>query len=69
MTAIELVSDKAAKTPMDNATMTRMHQTVYEAGTMVRLGAQNILMSPPLTITKVEVDTILASLDTGLASL
>ena len=69
MTGIELVSDKAAKTPMDNATMKRLHQTVYEAGTMVRLGMHNILMSPPLTITEAEVDTVLASLDAGLASL
>jgi adenosylmethionine-8-amino-7-oxononanoate aminotransferase len=36
---------------------------------MVRLGMHNILMSPPLTITEAEVDTVLASLDAGLASL
>ena len=68
MTAIELVSDKATKTPMDNATMKRLHQVTYEAGAMVRLGANNILMSPPLTITATEIDTVLASLESGLAS-
>ena len=68
MTAIELVSDKATKTPMDNATMKRLHQVTYEAGAMVRLGVNNILMSPPLTITATEIDTVLASLESGLAS-
>lgn len=68
MTAIELVSDKATKTPIDNATMKRLHQVTYEAGAMVRLGANNILMSPPLTITETEIDTVLASLESGLAS-
>ena len=68
MTGIELVSDRAAKTPMDNDTMKRVHQATYEAGTMVRLGAHNILMSPPLTITAAEVDQIIASLDAGFAA-
>ncbi|MDG2404928.1 MAG: aspartate aminotransferase family protein, partial [Paracoccaceae bacterium] len=62
-------SDKSAKTPMDNAAMKRLHQTVYEAGTMVRLGMHNILMSPPLTITEAEIDSVLDALDIGLASL
>lgn len=68
MTGIELVSDKAAKTPMDAETMKRVHQTTYEAGTMVRLGAHNVLMSPPLTISEAEVDTILSSLDAGFSA-
>lgn len=65
MTGIELVSDKAAKTPMDMDTMKRIHAATYQSGTMVRLGANNILMSPPLTITEAEVNSILASLETG----
>ncbi|MFK7754747.1 MAG: aminotransferase class III-fold pyridoxal phosphate-dependent enzyme [Sedimentitalea sp.] len=68
MTGIELVSDKAAKTPMDMDTMKRIHTATYASGTMVRLGGPNILMSPPLTITEAEVDTILSSIDTGLAA-
>jgi len=67
MTGIELVSDKTAKTPMDAETMKRVHQATYEAGTMVRLGAHNVLMSPPLTITEAEVDRIITSLDAGFA--
>ena len=68
MTGIELVSDKQTKTPMDMATMKRIHQTTYEAGAMVRLGMHNILMSPPLTISEAEVDKIIGALDAGFAA-
>ncbi|MDU8910122.1 aminotransferase class III-fold pyridoxal phosphate-dependent enzyme [Aestuariicoccus sp. MJ-SS9] len=68
MTGIEIVSDKAAKTPMDAETMQRIHEATYEAGAMVRLGMHNILMSPPLTITEAEVDAILNALDAGFSA-
>ncbi|WP_294225276.1 aminotransferase class III-fold pyridoxal phosphate-dependent enzyme [uncultured Shimia sp.] len=68
MTGIELVSDKAVKTPMDMATMKKIHEATYQAGSMVRLGAHNVLMSPPLTISEAEVNTILSALDTGFAA-
>ena len=68
MTGIEIVSDKAEKTPMDAATMKRIHKTTYDAGAMVRLGMHNVLMSPPLTITEAEVNTILAALDAGFSA-
>ncbi|SPF79624.1 aminotransferase class III-fold pyridoxal phosphate-dependent enzyme [Pseudoprimorskyibacter insulae] len=67
MTGIELVSDSAAKTPMDGATMTRIQDATYEAGAMVRIGMHNILMSPPLTITADEVDVIINALDAGFS--
>ncbi|WP_422002634.1 aminotransferase class III-fold pyridoxal phosphate-dependent enzyme [Roseovarius mucosus] len=68
MMGIELVSDRAKKTPMDAATMKRVHQATYEAGAMVRLGAHNILMSPPLVISEAEVNVILSALDAGFAA-
>lgn len=68
MTGIEIVSDTAAKTPMDMATMKRIHQVAYENGAMVRLGANNILMSPPLTITEQEINTVLSALDAGFSA-
>ncbi|WP_371039301.1 aminotransferase class III-fold pyridoxal phosphate-dependent enzyme [Rhodosalinus sp. FB01] len=68
MTGIEIVSDRAARTPMDAVTMKRIHQATYEAGAMVRLGMHNILMSPPLTITEAEVDTILDALEKGFSA-
>ena len=68
MTGVELVSDGAAKTPMDMATMKRIHKTAYEAGAMVRLGMNNILMSPPLVITEAEVQTLIDALDAGFSA-
>jgi adenosylmethionine-8-amino-7-oxononanoate aminotransferase len=68
MTGIEIVSDKAAKTPMDAATMKRIHKATYEAGCMVRLGMHNILMSPPLVITEDEVNKVLSALDAGFSA-
>ena len=68
MTGVEIVSDRAAKTPMDMGTMKRIHTTAYEAGAMVRLGMNNILMSPPLVITEAEVQTIIDALDAGFAA-
>jgi adenosylmethionine-8-amino-7-oxononanoate aminotransferase len=68
MTGFEMVSDKTAKTPIDPATVKRIQQATYEAGAMVRMGPPNILMSPPLTISEGEVQTILDALDTGLSA-
>ncbi|THD74007.1 aminotransferase class III-fold pyridoxal phosphate-dependent enzyme [Thalassobius vesicularis] len=68
MHGIEIVSDKAAKTPMDAASMKRIHTAAYQAGAMVRLGMHNILMSPPLTITEAEVQVILDALDAGFSA-
>ena len=68
MTGIEIVSDTAKKTPMDMEAMKRIHQVTYDAGAMVRLGMNNILMSPPLTISEAEVNTILSALDAGFSA-
>ncbi|MEL7257010.1 MAG: aminotransferase class III-fold pyridoxal phosphate-dependent enzyme [Pseudomonadota bacterium] len=68
MTGIELVSDRTAKTPMDMGTIKRVHQATYEAGAMVRIGGNNLLMSPPLIITEAEIDRVLAALDAGFAA-
>jgi adenosylmethionine-8-amino-7-oxononanoate aminotransferase len=68
MTGVEIVSDAASKTPMEGAVMKQIHKSVYDAGVMVRLGGNNILMSPPLIITEGEVDRVLGALDAGLAS-
>ncbi|MBP0485086.1 aspartate aminotransferase family protein [Sagittula salina] len=68
MCALELVSDHGSRTPIDKATITRVHRATYEAGTMVRVSGPNIILSPPLVLTEEHVMTILACLDTGLAS-
>ena len=68
MIGLEIVSDKATKTPMDGVTMARLHQATFEAGALVRLGMHNVLMSPPLVIPAAEADGILQALDRGFAN-
>ena len=68
MLGIELVSDRAAKTPIDKISADRIHRAVYDAGVMVRISGHNILMSPPLVLTEDEADDILSALDAGLAT-
>ena len=69
MLGIELVSDRSKKTPLDTSDMKKIHQKTYEFGAMVRLGLNNILMSPPLTISENEVDQIIGALDEGLTAI
>ena len=68
MSAVEIVSDPAAKTPMDAETMGRIFQAAYEAGALVRVSGHNIFMSPPLVLTEGDVDAIVSALDAGLAA-
>ena len=69
MSAVELVSDRVTKSPMEISSVKRAHKATYEAGTMVRVGGNNLLISPPLTLTETDVQKILADLRTGLASI
>ena len=68
MCALELVSDRAAKTPIGKSVIAGVHRATYEAGTMVRVSGNNIILSPPLVLTGADVRTILRSLDAGLAA-
>ena len=68
MAAVEVVSDPK-KNSIDMDTMKKLHQKTYEAGAMVRLGLNNILMSPPLVISEAEIDQILDALDYGFSSI
>ena len=67
MCALELVSDRETKQPIDKATIGAVHRATYEAGTMVRVSGPNIILSPPLILTEAHVAKILADLDAGLA--
>lgn len=68
MCALELVSDRATKTPLDKKTIATVHRVAYETGTMVRVSGPNIILSPPLVVDAGHIDTILASLDAGLSA-
>ncbi|MEC3860813.1 aspartate aminotransferase family protein [Mesobacterium sp. TK19101] len=68
MSAIELVSDRTAKTPLDKGAIARIHRATYEDGVMVRVSGPNLILSPPLVLTSAHVDKILSALDTGLSA-
>lgn len=65
MCALELVSDRAAKTPIDKATIGKVQEAAYKAGAMVRVSGPNIILSPPLILGSEDVTTILHALETG----
>jgi hypothetical protein len=69
MCALELVSDRAAKTPVDKKAIGKVHRATYEAGVMVRVSGNNIILSPPLVVTEADVTRILSALDAGFSSL
>jgi adenosylmethionine-8-amino-7-oxononanoate aminotransferase len=68
MCALELVSDRPAKTPIDKATINTVQEVAYQSGAMVRVSGPNIIMSPPLVLTATDVQIILSSLDKGFAA-
>ena len=68
MCALELVSDRGRKTPVDPKTIAKVHEATYQAGVMVRLSGVNLFMSPPLILTAEEVSKIVTALDEGFAA-
>ncbi|MCC0044579.1 MAG: aminotransferase class III-fold pyridoxal phosphate-dependent enzyme [Brucellaceae bacterium] len=68
MVALELVSDRGAKTPADKATMARVAEATYEAGVMIRVSGNQIILSPPLIVTAQDVEKIASALGVGLAA-
>ncbi len=68
MLALELVSDRAKKTPAAKDVTARIHEATYRAGVMVRISGPNIILSPPLILTAEEAAKIVSALDEGLAA-
>ena len=68
MTAIEMVSDRAQKTPIDGPSAARVQEAAYQAGAMVRVSGPNLILSPPLVLTEADATTILSALDAGFAA-
>jgi adenosylmethionine-8-amino-7-oxononanoate aminotransferase len=69
MCALELVADRATKAPIDKKMIGKVHHVTYEAGVMIRVSGNNIILSPPLVVTEADVAKILAGLEAGFASL
>jgi adenosylmethionine-8-amino-7-oxononanoate aminotransferase len=68
MTALELVSDKTQKTPVDPSIGKLVGKVAAENGAMIRVAGHTVMVSPPLIATAEEVDTILSAIDSGLAA-
>ena len=68
MCAMELVSDRDAKIPVDKQTINQVQEVAYRNGAMVRVSGPNIILSPPLVLTSEDVQTILSALDAGFAA-
>ena len=66
MGALEIVSDRAAKTAAPAETMTKIQNGAYAAGVMIRVSGCNIILSPPLVITPADVAKIAEAIDAGL---
>jgi putrescine---pyruvate transaminase len=66
MVCLELVSDRANKTAVAKSVMADVFERTYEAGVMVRVSGNNVILSPPLILTNGDVNTIVAALDEGL---
>ncbi len=68
MTAMEMVSNRATKNPIDAATAATVQEITYQNGAMVRVSGPNLILSPPLVLTEDDTKTILTALDAGFAS-
>lgn len=69
MTAIEMVSDRATKKPIDPTTAATVQEVCYASGAMVRVSGPNLILSPALVLTEQDAATILTALDAGFKAI
>ncbi len=69
MAALELVSDRATKTPIapSSPALVALARACLDEGVMIRVNENKIILSPPLTISQSEIDKICDAIDAGLA--
>lgn len=70
MTGIEMVSDKAERTPVPRSSDVpqRVAREAYRRGAMVRISGPNMILSPPLIITLEEIDHLVDILEASFAA-
>ncbi|MEO0402195.1 MAG: aminotransferase class III-fold pyridoxal phosphate-dependent enzyme [Pseudomonadota bacterium] len=69
MCAIELVSDRATKTPAGKSLPLVFQSAAYEDGVMIRVSGNNAIFSPPLIVDAAHVQKILSATETGLKAM
>ena len=62
---LELVADRSTKDPIDGATMTRIHEAIYEAGAVVRVSGNKIILSPALIVEPDHIRRIVDAIEAG----
>lgn len=67
MVGIEMVEDKATKTPKDPAFGKKIADIARKEGAMVRSSGHKIILSPPLVIQEKELDIIVDALDVAFS--
>ncbi len=68
MVCLELVSDRAKKTPLGKPAIAAVFEAIYAAGVIVRVSGNNIIISPPLIVTSEHVARIVEAVGAGLAA-
>jgi putrescine---pyruvate transaminase len=70
MVGIEMVSDNAKRTPMARSSdvPARVAREAYRRGAMVRISGPNMILSPPLVITRGEIDHLVDILEASYAA-
>ncbi|MFT4727307.1 MAG: adenosylmethionine-8-amino-7-oxononanoate aminotransferase [Granulosicoccus sp.] len=66
MAALEFVSDRKTKATIDRQTPIRIQEAIYKRGVMVRISGPNMILSPPLIISKSDISDMLVAIDDGL---
>jgi len=70
MLGIEMVEDKALRTPMPRSSdiPARVAKEAYQRGLMVRISGPNLILSPPLVISLEEIIHLCATLEASFAA-
>jgi adenosylmethionine-8-amino-7-oxononanoate aminotransferase len=68
MVAIELVSDRKTKKPIDKQIIGDVFERVYREGVMIRVSGHTIILSPSLIITRDDASKIVSALSVGLGT-
>ena len=69
MTAIEMVSNRTTKKPIDANSANKIQEIAYQSGAMIRISGPNIILSPSLVLSERDAATILSALDAAFAAL
>ncbi len=67
MVCLEMVSDREKKTPLDKKIVEQIFESTYDAGVMIRVSGNNIILSPSLIVEAEQIDTIVAALDQAIS--